>query len=327
MRRPQIFLADLLRGIQALNIRDPEVARMALSMLSLEHLEAQPEAVRQSGAAAVWPPRRDEKPPLHIDVAAPTPPPPAPVLTEVRDVKMNPITTAPTSPMPPLWQATTTPLARPSGATPPSGPLEPLFPRSQTRGLLTAALATWDSDGPPDIPRAIEKLAQLRPLRELPRERAATLRLGAQLLIDAGLGMAPFLPDVDQLRGEIAHVLATDRTATFHFAGTPRRRCVADGHGEIKPWPVPPRGTPILVITDLGIGKSGASEERAAAAEWLEFFEAVAVAACPVTALVPYGPQRWPRELAHAVRIIHWDRRTSAAAVRRTLVDAWRTHR
>jgi hypothetical protein len=317
MQRGVIFLGDLLRGIHDLKIEDLQVVKAVVRMLSLEGLEEPPEATIQSGAAVTPPTRAERVEPLHIEV------PQAPIsttapLTNVREARLRPITTNPERPTRPAWLTTTTPLPRPSGATPPSSPFQPLFPLAQTRGILSAALATWDNDGPPNIPRVIEELAAGRPLLEMPRERAPTLRLGAQILIDSGLGMAPFLPDVEQARLHITRLLSRERAQTLHFVGTPRRGCVAEGR-EQRAWMAPPRGTPILLITELGIGGPLAGEDRADRSEWLEFFRDVAIAGCPLSALVPYGRSRWPRELAHAVPIIHWDRRTSAAAIRRAL--------
>jgi hypothetical protein len=174
------------------------------------------------------------------------------------------------------------------------------------------------------VPRIVEALAQLRPLSELPRENAATIRRGVQLLVDGGLGMAPFRSDVESLQRAIATLLPPDRMRTYRFIGSPLRKCVAAGADVLKPWRPPARATPVLLIGDLGIGAPAASEDRASAAEWLEFAQAVSDADCTLVAIVPYGPYRWPRALARAIRIIHWDHRTSAAAVRRSALRATR---
>lgn len=318
MRRSQIFLAELLRGIEKLQIRDAQVARTVLRMLSLDRLEAEPEALRHAAAMGSGSARGPETaPPLAIETP-PTPAPPSPS-GGVREARLERRATGSATAPSPRWLAATQALRPPAGPTPASRLFQPLFPQGQARGLLTATLATLDRDGPLDVARAVEQLAQLRPLREFPRERVTTLRLGAQVLIDAGLGLAPFRPDVDDLLARIGRVLIPEQARVRHFVGTPGRGCVADGHDEIRRWSAPARATPILVVTDLGIGAPAGSRDRAAVAEWLEFFDAAHIAGGPVTALVPYGPKRWPRRLAGAVRIVHWDRRTTAAAVRRTL--------
>jgi hypothetical protein len=325
MRRPYIFLGDLLRTIERLRIRDPSLAQLVLRMLSMEHLEAGPSATREGAYAPRLAGGRRTEPQPKVPEARPPPEAPrAPDQRTARSPGLRRISTA-VSPTPPPWLPNVTAMPRPVGPTPPPAPVAPpLFPKRQTRGLLTAALASWDSGGTLDVPRIVEALAQLRTLRELPLENGATMRRGVQLLIDGGLGMAPFRSDVEQLQGAIATLLPPDRMRTYHFIGSPLRKCVAAGAGVLKPWRPPARATPVLLVSDLGIGAPEASEDRAGAAEWLEFAEAARDAECALVALVPYGPDRWPRALTRAIRIIHWDHRTSAAAVRRSVLRATR---
>jgi hypothetical protein len=322
MRRPAVFLGDLLRGLERLRVRDPAVAGAVMKMLSLDHLEAAAEALRQSAAVSPRAPRAPEaEPPLPVPPSAPSPvtaaaPPPARTAWQVT---LRQTAIGSSTPVPPAWLAATAALPRPGGVTPPSRLFTPLFPRAQARALLGAALATLDADGPLDIERAVEQLAQLRPLRELPRECLPTLRRGAQLLVDGGLGMAPFAHDLAALREQLDRLLPRALAPTLHFMGTPLRGCSPDGGGELRRWQAPPPGTPVFVVTDLGLGGPPGNDERAGLAEWMDFLDAARAAGAPVTALVPYGPRRWPRALAGAVRLVHWDRRTTASVIRRTL--------
>jgi hypothetical protein len=323
MRRPYVFLGDLLRTIESLQIRDSAVAQLALQMLTLKPAEARPAATRKG---AYGPNRGDgNRLKTRPKVPAPRPPPEIPDAPDRRTMRSPGLHKMPTTVQatPPAWLANVTPMPRPVGVTRPS-PIAPLFPAAQTRGLLTAMLASRDADGPLDVPRIVEALAQLRPVRELPREDAATMRRGVQLLIDRGLGMSPFRFDVEQLLRAIAALLPPEQTRTHYFMGSPLRKCVADGADVLKLWRPPIPHTPVLLVSDLGIGGTVASEDRATVTEWLEFAKAVRRAGCPLLALVPYGPHRWPSALAQAIRIVHWDHRTSAAAVRRVALQAKR---
>ena len=71
-------------------------------------------------------------------------------------------------------------------------------------------------------------------------------------------------------------------------------------------------GSTVIVATDL-VG--------AAVEEWVDFAERVTHAGCPLVALVPYQPARCPPELAARMRIVHWDRSTSAARAARAVRD------
>jgi hypothetical protein len=322
-RRPYIFLGDLLRSIEILRITDPALSQLVLQMLTLQRLEAGP-APTQKGAHD---PRRGtvsktQPPPSVPSVSPPPDTPYHPDRMTIRSpgLRKMPTTVAPTAPP---WLPTVTAMPRPPGGTQPAR-VAPLFPLGQTRGLLTAMLASWDAEGPLHVPHIVEALAQLRALPVLPRENAATMRRGVQFLVDGGLGMSPFRFDVEQLLQAIARLLPPERMRTFHYIGSPLRKCLADGADVLKTWAPPARGTPVMLVSDLGIGGPSLNDDRATVPEWLEFANAVRRAGCPLLALVPYGPDRWPRVLARAVRIIHWDHRTSAAAVRRTVLQVMR---
>jgi hypothetical protein len=107
----------------------------------------------------------------------------------------------------------------------------------------------------------------------------------------------------------------------FRFAGCPLRGA---GAGP-KPWhryrpPLP--GVPVVLLTDLGICQPPLATDSADECEWLEFATLVRRAGCPLLALVPYGETRWPRALARALNIIHWDRGTTASTVAASLKRA-----
>jgi hypothetical protein len=295
-------------------------------MLSLDRLEAGPATTLQ-GAWAPGPTTArasETTPPPNVT----TPPEPsAPTLTERREATLRQVTPPATHSQPPGWSLAVMPIARPAGPTVTAQSLEPLFPRTHTRGLLTAALATWNADGPLDIARIVDMLSRLEPLRDLPFEMNATVRRGVQVLVDTSIGMGPYRLDVEEMIRQIASIVADDQMQLRYFSHCPSRGCAALGEDALRRWQAPARGTPVFLLTDLGIGAAPGTDERAGVAEWLEFAEQVSTAGSGLTALVPYGPRRWPRELARALRIIHWDRRTTAAVVRRSLVTASRVAR
>lgn len=72
----------------------------------------------------------------------------------------------------------------------------------------------------------------------------------------------------------------------------------------------------MLLLTDLGLGGPPFSSERATWQKWLEFADVVRKAGCPLVACVPQSPSRWPPELKRVMKIVHWDRPTTAAMVR-----------
>jgi hypothetical protein len=318
--RANIFLADAIEAMAVLEVTDRATMREIFRMLSLDRLEAGT-ATSLGGAWApptVAPPRPTMPTPSTPSTGTTEPAGPAP-LTGRREAAVRQMRAAAPKAEPPGWLIDVTPVARPGGPAPSGTALRPLFPRGQTRGLLTAALSTWNSDGPLDVERVVAMLSRLEPIQELPHETTASVRRGVQVLVDTGMTMSPYRADIDGLVEAVGDLMADDQFTQRYFTGCPTRGCVVPGQGEMKPWAPPPRGTPVLVFGDLGIGRPPGIEEPPSVAEWLEFADRAATAGCRVVALVPYGPRRWPRALARAVHIVHWDRRTTAAIVRRGL--------
>jgi hypothetical protein len=188
-------------------------------------------------------------------------------------------------------------------------------------------LSTDSGDGPIDVARLIERLARREHFRDLPREPLLTLRRGVQLLVDTAEAMLPFARD-QQVLERALHDVVGDSLEVLRFVGCPSRGA---GRGRPSRWPreypPPPAGTVVLVVTDLGIGGSHLSTEPASTSEWAVFAESVQHADCPLVALVPYAPARWPECLQRLVRMVYWDRPTTAGAVRHAIGMARRQGR
>jgi hypothetical protein len=191
--------------------------------------------------------------------------------------------------------------------------LASLFTPSWTRAVLTGALATPGNSGRLDVPRLVEDLAVRRQIRRLPREPEPTLRRGVQVLVDDSEAMIPFRGDQNQLLPLIQNVASESLTKVWYFAGDPSS-VYESSPFETKAYKPPPPGTPVLLLSDVGIR---AAELRGAAAH-LPFFRLATNLerlGCPVIALVPHPAHRWPAALLPLMTLLPWDRRTNAAAV------------
>ena len=203
-----------------------------------------------------------------------------------------------------------------------SPPLEPLFFPRWTRGILSAALATNSEIGDVDVDRVVKILATGRSVEKLPLRSLPTLNRGMQLLIDRSQAMEPFIKDQVRLHKEIVNVVGSDRVTTLRFVGCPTR---AAGTGPLETWPQyepPLPAAPVLLLTDLGIGRPRLGGERSGVSEWLNFAHLLKKANCPLIAFVPYGESRWPLALRNHMSIIQWDRNTTAVTVSKKLKSA-----
>jgi hypothetical protein len=209
------------------------------------------------------------------------------------------------------------PTANEQSASEPLG-FEPLLVPTWTRALLSAAVARRVNDGPIDVKRVVELVARGEVTVNLPRYPRPTLARGVQVLVDRSETMLPFLEDQTWLEEQVQKVVGPGCLTTLYFEGCPTRRAGPGGKSGWKKYPTarqPKSGTVLLLLTDLGIGRPLWPGASAGEGEWLEFAAAIRKRACPVVALVPYGPARWPASLQKFMTIIQWDRPTSASFV------------
>jgi hypothetical protein len=317
-RRGAIWLGDLVRAFAALDPQDDAQRRDIMALLRLE----QPAAEDATDT-------HDDAGPHPDPTGGPDRPAPAPSPTQPHDTPAP--AAAPASQpgiisrLERIASGVADRVALPTGLGTSRGdqgyappPFAPLFVPRWVRGILGAALATDGGDGPVDVDRVVELLVRRQGLTSLPRLPWPTLRRGVQVLTDVGPAMAPFSRDQASLLAAITQVIGTGRIQTLRFVGCPSRGVTPGTLRRPSAYSPPPAGTVVLLLTDLGIGRAGLGES-AMVQEWEALALTVRRAGCPLIALVPYSPRRWPPALARAIRIVYWDRPTTAGAVRRRL--------
>lgn len=330
--RPAVSVADALTALHDLSPRDDAAREGILKCLGLERGPTR-EAVPSLGA---WQPTSTES----VEVVQrrettactipgpPVAPPPPPDSRDAAGIGtiVTKIKAGTGRPPLPAW------LAEPGEALGnpgvPEAPLEqtPLFARLSHRGILTACLATPAAEGEIDVEEIIANECEGQPLTALPRLPLPTLRRGAQVLVDLAPGLDPFQPDQRLLLAQLDNILADDRLEVLRFRHCPGRGAGKGPRRQWAAWKPPAAGTPVLLVTDLGIGVSLMDDEPATTVEWLRFGAEVRAAGCPLLALVPYEARRWPGALMRAITLIHWSERTTVRHVRRALRHA-RYHR
>ncbi|MFL6208019.1 MAG: hypothetical protein ACJ74W_04175 [Pyrinomonadaceae bacterium] len=326
-RSSTIFLGDLARAIRELGVSDAAHINLIAEMLGFYIEGADAKLPRlapgsaagatgghgiTSSASSLLAEDEAEDAPVAIPAFEPRTIPVemtfAPSAQEGWIAGVEPLTLAPVKPFPPQEEQV--------DVSPP--PLEPLFAAQWTRGILSAALATNDEEGSLDVERITEMLANYEHVERIPTITLRTLRRGAHLLLDTGPGLMPFMRDEVWLTKEIRQIVGASNVQVFRFVGSPLRGA---GVGA-QPWPeysLPLPGTPVVLLTDLGIGRPALAADWADELEWAEFSAAARRAGCPLIALVPYKPARWPRALGQQMTIIQWDRSTTVATISKML--------
>jgi hypothetical protein len=307
MPPPSVFLADLVRAFALLKPADEDAKRAVAAALGFTWSEALPVETPEPRPAPRVPPTPTAAV-TRATVAATPAPEPAP---DTRSVVPSTIEQLPeprtASPL------TVEPLAADSGEGPPP-PLETLFVPRWTRAILTVALSGSVEEGPVDVDQLVGIIARRHAVSRLPRLPLLTARCGAQLLLDRSPAMTPFLRDQRWLEGRISRIIGTDRVETRQFSACPLR---GSGQGPVteweRPYHPPPPGTPVVALTDLGIGRPPGWDDWASVDEWMTFAAIARRARCRLVAFVPYRPLRWPAQLTRMMTVIHWDRTTTVA--------------
>jgi hypothetical protein len=181
-------------------------------------------------------------------------------------------------------------------------------------------LTTEVPEGRLDIARLVDLVARLEVPAEIPRLLCPTLRNGLQVLVDYGDAMMSFRDDQRRLVREVQDLVGGSAFfEVFLFRGTPARwsRPLITRR-ELPTYALPPPGTPILALTDLGIGALAAGQPHVPPGEWLALTRSAETAGCPVTAFVPYRTERVPPALREALTIVHWHHARGAAAAQPT---------
>lgn len=191
-------------------------------------------------------------------------------------------------------------------------PPEPLLEPRWGRELLLAAIAAEVADSSIDETAVVDMIARGEPLEVLPRLKRWSLVRGVQLLVDDGAGMEPFRRDAREVARAVRALVGPVTVEELHFDASLALGVRETVLTPARPYAPPEPRTPVLVVGDLGMSPvDNASREE----EWLELARRLAQRGSSMTALVPYGQQRWSARLARAMVLIQWDRSTTVRAV------------
>jgi hypothetical protein len=206
------------------------------------------------------------------------------------------------------WWLRVPALPRPSGPGTPAPIYEPLLAPRQAPAVLATLCSTMRPTGRIDIGPVVEHMARRRPIRRLPRHARPTLARGVRVSADAGEGLKAFLQDRQQVVSALKLLIGEALVEVGWFLDDPL--------GESHPGKAPAPGTPVLLLTDLGIGGGGARRRWPKPDHLRELSRQLAAQDSPVLALVPYPPDQWPPGLSNSIGMVFWDRRTTVSDVR-----------
>ncbi len=195
----------------------------------------------------------------------------------------------------------------------------PLLTPIWTRAIITKLLSTKAEEGTPDIELLVKFISRNQLIKRIPYKALPTLRRGAQVLIDAGPGLLPYIRDQIFLIEQLRPIVGAGQVDVWTFTGTPLKQAISYSKPITNHYVPPSPGTPVLLLTDFGIAVPPFEDEMASIDEWILFVQYMRDTGCPLLALTPYNAKRWPKELKDKIKIVQWDRGTTVLTLLRSL--------
>ena len=168
-----------------------------------------------------------------------------------------------------------------------------------------------------DIPQLIQATVRRQNLKKLPVLPRFTARNGCQLLLDYNEALMPWWDDMQSLILQFHQLLGEDLCPVYEFDSSPSDAVRWTESGAIKWEPV--AGKPVIIASDLGVIQPPRSAPRTGKAAWFEFVKKCGRHNVPVIVLSPLHPQRCPKGLDRIISLIHWNRATTAAIIKRLI--------
>lgn len=196
----------------------------------------------------------------------------------------------------------------------PLQPVEPLLPPDGQRTLLISMLSSVSRGHEIDVPRLVQRVANLEVLSKLPLRSRRSMTGDVQVILDTSKRMEPFAQDQSQLVATLTRLLPDERLRVVRCQGVPpdepgRKRRPS------RSYSYPSQGALVLLLSDLGQGGGPFAPPMMEPERWIGFSRRLAAHGCAFLVLAPAAADLIDPRLARSLDIIPWDRRSSAAAV------------
>ncbi|WP_298599393.1 formylglycine-generating enzyme family protein [Zoogloea sp.] len=182
-------------------------------------------------------------------------------------------------------------------------PILPLVPRTRLWPALRRSLARPHAAGL-DVPALVRRLARAENVRRLPRRRGCASAGEVWVVVDRVQRLLPYDSDFEQIIDEFVRLHGAASLHRWEVCESPdavlwTRQGRGAHHGFRGRIPVPPLGTPVLILGDLGLLSAGRGQESA----WLAFCRRLRDGGADPVAWLPLSPRLVSREAARHARV------------------------
>jgi len=166
--------------------------------------------------------------------------------------------------------------------------------------------------GDVDLPRLTAALAACRLPPRLPRRTVRRWPADLVVVLDFSARLWPFRKDMHRLarwllrccgRAELSLRVFNDGPGGGWSDWCACQRTEAWLQPPVVPWRMPPEGTPVLIVGDLGLSSLAGSSEAEA---WGEFVATLRRARVRPVALAPIGARQLPPDLSRTLPVLRW---------------------
>ncbi len=304
---PLVGRADLLRllaaghGKRADAVPDDELSRFA------EALELHPQPAESKAALVEMPYGSGDGP---IDTPDQTPRPPEPETCPARRPPLQArffavLQASPAPESEPRPGPAPEPLRAAECAPRQTGepPILPLVPRTRLWPALRRSLARPHAAGL-DVPALVRHLSRAENVRRLPRRRGCSSAGEVWVVVDRAQRLLPYDTDFEQILDEVVRLHGAASLRRWEVCESPdavlwARQGRGTQYGVCGRITVPPPGTTVLILGDLGLLSPGRGQESA----WLAFCQRLRDGGADPVAWLPLSPRLVSREAARHARI------------------------
>lgn len=158
----------------------------------------------------------------------------------------------------------------------------------------------------PDLTRLVKQVSQGEFIRRIPRKKRYSWATDARILIDINDQNFPYRRDFIHLREQLEQIRGNEGLQVQYIYDEPGGYIARyDQQKElIEPWRMPEQGTPILILSDLGMQ----AKSRRSLYAWLVFGQIFKVQGFRPTVLMPVAERDIDSRLLKYFDCVVWDR-------------------
>lgn len=198
-------------------------------------------------------------------------------------------------------------------------PLQPLVSWSRLWPVLRILLSAQQRKNRPDLNRLVKILANARQPTKIPWQQQKNWTAGLRILMDYPNRMRLFDRDYLQLVMQLKKLRGDNGFISEILEDYPGGRVISllGRQNHWQAWKMPEPGTPLLILSDLGLYDSGGQAEK----HWLAFGRKLLAAGCTAYVLMPVPARYLSREMASYYQCISWDRLSDLKLIKMTASD------